>query len=146
MGVKKRFTISSKNSQKICDNKEKKYYLSIDADALLKILNKLADENEQLKQREQTLLDEIEDFQELLTKLDNENEQLKKDLKKEFIPFARTDEDGITKVDTDTFIRILQENNQLKQQLANVERLIDDLGSEELRRQYEEIINGDVDD
>ena len=33
-------------------------------------LNKLADENEELKQREETLLSEIEDFQELLAKND----------------------------------------------------------------------------
>jgi hypothetical protein len=51
MGVEKRFTISPKNNQKICDNKEKKYYLSIDADALLKILNEFERENEELKQQ-----------------------------------------------------------------------------------------------
>ena len=87
----------------------------------------VCNENEQLKQREQTLLDEIEDFQELLKKLDNENEQLKKDLKKEFIPFARADEDGITKVDTDTFIRILQENEQLKKRNQGLQFKIIDI-------------------
>lgn len=38
------------------------------------------------------------------------------------------------------------DNEQLKQELENVDRLIDDLGSEELRRQYEEIFKGDNND
>ena len=41
-------------------------------------------------------------------------------------------------------VDLLNENEQLKQEGANVERLIDDLGSEELKRQYEEIINDEV--
>ena len=36
---------------------------------------------------------------------------------------------------------LTDENEQLKKEGADVERLIDDLGSEELRRQYEEIKN-----
>lgn len=42
--------------------------------------------------------------------------------------------------------KYFEENEQLKKEGADVERLIDDLGSEELRRQYEEIINGDNDE
>lgn len=37
---------------------------------LMKKINELSEENEQLKQREKTLLCEIEDFQELLTEND----------------------------------------------------------------------------
>ena len=38
---------------------------------------------------------------------------------------------------------LVNENKQLKQQLASIDRLIDDLGSDEMCRQYNEII-GDV--
>ena len=37
-----------------------------------------------------------------------------------------------------------KENKQLKQQLADIDSLIYDLGHDEMRRQYEEIIKGDV--
>ena len=36
-----------------------------------------------------------------------------------------------------------KENEQLKQQLADIDRLIYDLGHDEMRRQYEEIFKGD---
>ena len=59
----------------------------------------------------------------------NENMQLKDDLKKKFVPFARADENGITKVDTDSFIEYMQEINELrmenirlKQELFEVEK------------------------
>ena len=51
-----------------------------------------------------------------------------------------------SKKDAERLCTLLNENEQLKKEGADVERLIDDLGSEELRRQYEEIINGDNDD
>lgn len=39
---------------------------------------------------------------------------------------------------------IVDENEELKQQLADIDRLIYDLGHDEMRRQYEEIFKGDV--
>ena len=42
--------------------------------------------------------------------------------------------------------KYFDENEQLKKELYLIDKLIEDLGSEELRRQYEEIINGDNDD
>lgn len=58
--------------------------------------------------------------------------------------------DKFNKEDAESIIgelnHLSNENEQLKKEGADVERLIDDLGSEELRRQYEEIINGDNDD
>lgn len=44
----------------------------------------------------------------------------------------------------DLLNQLNEENEQLKQQLADVDRLIDDLGHDEMRRQYEEIFKGDV--
>jgi hypothetical protein len=56
-------------------------------------------------------------------------------------------EDGAM-MDYDDVVDLLNElndeNEQLKQQLADVDRLIDDLGHDEMRRQYEEIFKGDV--
>ena len=40
--------------------------------------------------------------------------------------------------------RLTEENEQLKQQLADIDSLIYDLGHDEMRRQYEEIFKGDV--
>ena len=37
--------------------------------------------------------------------------------------------------------KLKKENMELKQQLTKIDRLIDDLGSEEMRRQYEVILN-----
>ena len=54
----------------------------------------------------------------LVNELSEENEQLKKDLKKKFIPFAKTNED-YTAVNTEKFIKILNENEQLRQELNN---------------------------
>ena len=59
-------------------------------------LNGLVDENEQLKK---------------------ENEELKEDLKNKFIPFAETDGDYTT-VNTEEFIKVLEENEQLKQEVS----------------------------
>ena len=42
------------------------------------------------------------------------------------------------------YVDVKKEKEQLKQQLADVDRLIDDLGHDEMRRQYEEIFKGDV--
>ena len=44
----------------------------------------------------------------------------------------------------DKYKEVKKENEQLKQELADVDRLIDDLGHDEMRRQYEEIFKGDV--
>ena len=41
-------------------------------------------------------------------------------------------------------IELRKENDELKQQLADIDRLIYDLGHDEMRRQYEEIFKGDV--
>lgn len=40
--------------------------------------------------------------------------------------------------------KLQKENEQLKQELADIDSLIYDLGHDEMRRQYEEIIKGDV--
>ena len=55
----------------------------------------------------------------LLNDFYEENEQLKKDLKKKFVPFAEVDGDYTT-VNTEEFIKILNENEQLKKQLGIV--------------------------
>ena len=41
---------------------------------------------------------------------------------------------------------LIKENEQLKQQLADIDKLIDDLGHNEMQRQYEEIIKQNVED
>ena len=107
--TEKRFIITDNGY--VYDQKDGAIYPTVES--VVKSLNDFNDENEQLKVEN----GEMEDY---LGRLEEENEQLKKDLKKEFIPFARADEDGITKVDTDTFIRILQENDELKQQIRNM--------------------------
>lgn len=61
-------------------------------------LNKIVDENNQLRK---------------------ENGQLKKDLKKKFVPFTKADGD-YTAVNTEEFIKILNENEQLKQEVENL--------------------------
>lgn len=50
-------------------------------------------------------------------------------------------EDSLT---GEEIVGLLNENEQLKQQLADIDRLIYDLGHDEMRRQYEEIFKGDV--
>lgn len=116
--TKKRFK-EIVSTQKIVDTKTNKKYNALIDDKLLEIFNNLSDENKQLK----------------------------RDLKKKFIPFARADEDGITKVDTDTFIRILQENEQLKQLVNEAEDIIICQCTPYYQRIWENIkknINGDV--
>ena len=44
---------------------------------------------------------------------------------------------------TGRVVKLDKENEQLKQQLADIDRLIYDLGHDEMRRQYEEIFKGD---
>ena len=57
----------------------------------------------------------------------NENMQLKDDLKKKFVPFARADENGVTTVDTEEFIAICKENEELKE---FKEKVLDEIGNE----------------
>ena len=77
--TEKRFKVCDYPTGRVLEDLLRKKELD-DIDCTCDLLNKLNDENEQLKQREETLLNEIEDFQELLTKLDNENEKLKSTL------------------------------------------------------------------
>lgn len=63
--------------------------------------------------------DYVEEVVDVLNKLSEENEQLKKDLKKKFVPFAKADGD-YTAVNTEEFIKILNENEQLKQEVENL--------------------------
>lgn len=108
--MSKRFTFVKNNSitqyqslpiQKIGKSK------ALHCQGVVDKLNKLYNENEQLRTKNNAYIQDIEVFKE-------ENTHLK------------------------------LENEQLKQQLADVERLIDDLGHDEMRRQYEEIFKGDV--
>ena len=58
------------STQRIIDTKNDVEYRGLVEDGLFEEINKIADENEQLKQREETLLAEIEDFQDLLKQAD----------------------------------------------------------------------------
>ena len=93
-----------------------------------KLLKELKQENEQLKQREETLLNEIEDFQEILTKLDKENEQLKFQL----------DECQNRKL----FSRrqLEEENEQLKQSIVDWETSFD-LLKQQLQSEHQQLEN-----
>ena len=70
-----------------------------------------------------------------LNEVTEENEQLKSDVYD-------------WKVSAEDYLKLgkslKKENEQLKQQLADVDSLIYDLGHDEMRRQYEEIFKGDV--
>ena len=75
----------------IIDNKTGKEYICemrIDDD-FLNLVHTIAEENEQLKQREEKLLDEIEDFQNLLKQADDKIDYavsiVKKTCPKEFV-------------------------------------------------------------
>lgn len=59
------------STQRIVDTKTDKEYNGLVEDGLFEEINKIAEENEQLKQREEKLLDEIEDFQNLLKQADD---------------------------------------------------------------------------
>lgn len=92
-------------------------------------------------------------YERKIRELEEENEQLKKDLKKQFVPFARADENRITKVDTDIFINILQENEQLNQKINEIKESIEYLKNKEdvtladvdgTLNTIDKIINGDV--
>lgn len=71
--IEKRFKIADYPTD-ILDNKTDEKYrcssYSTHMEIICDLLNELNDENEQLKKREETLLCEIEDFQELLIKND----------------------------------------------------------------------------
>lgn len=75
----------------------------------------LLNENEKLKEEKYAYLGEITLYEGESTKRKKENEQLK------------------------------QENEELKQQLVDIDKLIYDLGHNEMQRQYEEI-KGETDD
>ena len=67
--TEKRFRLNLEDlsdNNKVLDNEEF-YCYEDNSDALIDKLNELSDENEQLKQREETLLNEIKDFQDILS-------------------------------------------------------------------------------
>lgn len=77
------------STQRIVDTKTDTEYNGLVEDGLFEKINKIAEENEQLKQREETLLAEIEDFQNLLKQADDKIDYavsiVKKTCPKEFV-------------------------------------------------------------
>lgn len=61
------------------------------------------------------IVDLVNEQDKTIKELSEENEQLKKDLKKKFVPFAKADGDYTT-VNTEEFIKIVNENEQLKKE------------------------------
>lgn len=123
--------------RKLLDMEEDRDYYKTKSASLEEGYIKLQKENRQLKLLVQgwEALDEEKDEQ-----LDKQNQALKK-LKEENEQFYNIANDYNIPFDKlcETFEQCLDENEQLKKQLADVDRLIDDLGHDEMRRQYEEI-------
>lgn len=69
--------------------------------------------------RNDILADLLNNQDKTIKELSEENEQLKKDLKKKFVPFAKAD-GGYTTVSTEEFIKILNENEQLKKEKEEI--------------------------
>lgn len=80
------------------------------------------DTNDDKGLTEEDMLNLLNEQDERIKKLSEENEQLKKDLKKKFVPFAKADGDYTT-VSTEEFIKILNENEQLKEEKERYKRL-----------------------
>lgn len=59
------------STQRIVDTKTNIEYYGLIDDGLFEEINNIAEENEQLKQREKILLAEIDDFQDLLKQVDD---------------------------------------------------------------------------
>lgn len=78
-------------------------------------------------------------YEKALNELSDENEQLKKDLKKQFVPFAKAD-GNYTTVNTEEFIKILNENEQLKQEKQE----LFDFFMNEYDRQEDESIDREI--
>lgn len=139
-------------------------------DEVVNLLNSLVDENEQLKQELSTLNSALCEVEEVNKGLSDENEQLKHDygqlqyemsqIIEKYNELEKENEimlGGLTlyqEKSADLELRnirqaeqldeLSEENEQLKKELYLIDKLIEDLGHEEMKRQYEEIINGDV--
>ena len=105
-------------------------------------LNELYDENEQLKHDYGQLQYEMSQIIEKYNELEKENEIMLGGLTLYQEKSADLELRNIRQAEQ--LDELSEENEQLKKELYLIDKLIEDLGHEEMKRQYEEIINGDV--
>ena len=160
--TEKRFECN-KGSRITIDNETKLHYimtLDWECSLVTKLLNRFAEENEQLKSEKKdmqilinTISDQRNEFHRgvrenanRVGKLEKENEQLKQSYTKlEHRHSLLHDECVDAECDRDSYrkdvLSLEKENKQLKQENYDLVKLINDLGNEEMDRQMEEILN-----